>query len=234
MSLARHIPRGLTLTVAALGLSWAIFVLPTSEAADQFRYLESQLLHSENFSSTTFAQQLADAASQTLSDCDTHSQTALALMEMRLTEIALRSGKLEEFDRLSNSLEARSRRVLTCAPREAFIWLLAFSLETLHGRLTERTFNLLAMSYETSPSEGWIAIRRNFVGMPLLLVMPVPLRLSFLNEFGQLISNGFQHEAALSYWAASLPIRSYLQPQIQQLDSSQRQRFWDAFQKIQS
>jgi hypothetical protein len=234
MSLARYIARGLTLTVAALVLGWAIQVLPTSEAADQYRYLENQLLHSENFSSTTFGQQLAYVASQTLADCDTHSQTAIALMEMRLAEIALHSGKVDEFDRLSSSLEARSRRVLNCAPRESFIWLLAFSLEILHGRMTEETFSLLAMSYETSPSEGWIAIRRNFVGTPLLLVMPVALQDSFLQEFGRLVSNGFQHEAALSYSAASLPIRSYLRTQVEQLDSFQQQRFWDAFRKIQS
>src|ERR1019366_3209264 len=104
-----------------------------SEAADQLRYLENQLLHSKNFSSTIFAQQLADIASQTVSDCDTHSQTALALMEMRLAETALKLGKIGEFDQLSRSLEARSRRVLNCAPRESFIWLLAFNLETLHG-----------------------------------------------------------------------------------------------------
>jgi len=234
MSLARYVQWGLTLSVAALGLVWAILVLPTSEAADQFGYLGSQLLRSENFSSTTFSQQLADIAAQSLSDCDTHSQTALALMEMRLTEAALRSGKIDQFDQLSRSLEARSRRVLSCAPRESFIWLLAFSLETLHGRLTEQTFNFLAMSYETSPNEGWIAIRRNFVGMPLLLNMPTPLRDSFLNEFGQLIRNGFQHEAALSYSAASSPIQSYLRTQIEQLDSAQQQGFWNAFQKIQS
>jgi hypothetical protein len=69
--------------------------------------------------------------------------------------------------------------------------------------------------------------------MPLLLVMPLALQGSFLHEFGQLIQNGFQHEAALSYSAASSTIRSYLRTQIEQLDSSQRQEFWGAFHKIQ-
>jgi len=50
-------------------------------------------------------------------------------MEMPLAEAALRSGAASEFDRRIQSLEARSRQVLSCAPRESFAWLLAFDLK---------------------------------------------------------------------------------------------------------
>ena len=123
-------------------------------------------------------------------------------MEMPLAEAALRSGAANEFDQRIQSLEARSRRILSCTPRDSFVWLLVFDLEVLHGRLNEHSFNLLAMSYETSPNEAWISIRRIIVAMPLVLIAPDPVRKSILFEFQQLIRNGFLEDAVRSYMKA--------------------------------
>src|SRR6266566_5566009 len=133
ISLGSTVRRTLTLGFGCLGLVWGIFVLPQSEAADDFRDIESRLLRSETFNRTTLAQSLESQSSQNVSPCDTHSQRALLLMEMPLAEAALRAGAAGWFDRHIESLEARSRRVLSCAPRESFVWLLAFNLEALHG-----------------------------------------------------------------------------------------------------
>src|SRR5205807_2417231 len=83
---------------------------------------------------------------------------------------ALRSGTVTEFDQRIKSLETRSIRVLSCTPRQSFVWLLAFQLEVLQGALDQHSFDLLAMSYETSPNEAWISIRRVLAAMPLVLV----------------------------------------------------------------
>jgi hypothetical protein len=226
--------RTLTLAFGCLGLLWGILTLPRSEAADDLRDIESHLLRSEAFNRKTLRQTVESEDSQNLSSCDTHSQRALLLMEMPLAEAALRSGAAVEFDRHIRSLENRSRRVLGCAPRESFVWLVAFNLEVLHGRLNPQSFDLLAMSYETSPNEAWIAIRRIIVAMPLVLVAPEPVRQKILFEFRQLIRNGFVDDAARSYATASGPIRSLLQTQIEQLDPKRQKDFSDALQKIRS
>jgi hypothetical protein len=150
-------------------------------------------------------------------------------MEMSLAEAALRSGAANEFDRRIQSLETRVRQVLGCTPRESFVWLLAFNLEVLHGRLNEQSFDLLAMSYETSPNEAWISIRRIVVAMPLVLSAPEPVRLKILFEFQQLIRNGFADDAA-----ASGSVRSLLQAQIEQLDLPRQKNFSNALQKLRS
>jgi hypothetical protein len=155
-------------------------------------------------------------------------------MEMPLAEAALRSGDTVEFDQRIQSLEARSRRILSCTPRESFVWLLLFNLEVLHGLLNEHSFSLLAMSYETSPNEAWISIRRIVVAMPLVLIAPEPLRERILFEFQQLIRHGFVDEAARSYLAASEVIRSLLQTQMEQLDLPRQKAFSDALQKLRS
>ena len=226
--------RVLTLAVGCLGLVWGIFALPRSEAADDFRDIESRLLRAETFNRASLMQTLESQISRDLSPCDTHSQRALLVMEMPLAEAALRSGASAEFDRHVQSLEARSRQVLGCAPRESFVWLLAFDLEVLHGRLNEQSFELLAMSYETSPNEAWISIRRIIVAMPLVLVAPEPVRQKILFEFQQLIRNGFVDYAARCYFTASWSIRSLLQSQIEQLDLPRQKNFSEALQKIRS
>lgn len=220
--------------MGCLALVWGIFALPRSEAADDLRDIESRLLRSEAFSRASLTQTLESQISRDLSPCDTHSQKALLLMEMPLAEAALRSGAAAEFDRHIQSLETRSRRVLGCAPRESFVWLLAFDLEVLHGRLNEQSFDLLAMSYETSPNEAWISIRRIVAAMPLVLVAPEPVRQKILFEFQQLIRNGFVDDAARCYFTASSSIRSLLQAQIEQFDLPRQKNFSDALQKIRS
>ena len=220
--------------MGCLGLAWGIFTLPSSEAADDFRDIEGRLLRFETFSRTTLAQILESPASQSLDACDTHSQRAMLLVEMPLAEAALRSGATGEFDQRVQSLESRSRRILGCTPRESFVWLLMFNLEVLHGRLNQQSFDLLAMSYETSPNEAWISIRRIFVAMPLVLVAPEPLRQRILFEFQQLVRHGFQGEAARSYLTASEPVRALLQGQVEQLDLRRQKAFSDAVQKLRS
>jgi hypothetical protein len=228
------VAQALTLVIGCLGLVWGIFALSRGEAADDFRDIESRLLRSETFNRTSLIQTLESQASQNVSPCDTHSQRALLLMEMPLAEAALRSGAASEFDRRIQSLEARSRKVLSCTPRESFVWLLAFSLEVLHGRLNERSFDLLALSYQTSPNEAWISIRRIIVAMPLVLVAPDPVRQKILAEFQQLIRNGFEDDAAHSYFTASGSVRSLLQTQIEQLDLPRQKRFSNALQRLRS
>jgi hypothetical protein len=226
--------RTLTLVIGCLGLVWGIRSLPSSEAADEFWAIEGQILRFETFSKTTLARILESQVSRDLNACDTHSQRAMLLMEMPLAEAALQSGTTNEFDRLIEALETRTRRMLSCTPRESFAWLLTFNLEVLHGLLNERAFDLLAMSYETSPNEAWISIRRIIVAMPIVLVAPEPLRQRILFEFRQLIRYGFVEEAARSYSSVPGPIRSLLQTQIDQLDPREQKVFSDALQSLRS
>jgi hypothetical protein len=224
--------RGATLTLGLAGLVWAMLALPQSEAADGFRDIGLRLLRSEMFSPTILTQTLENHAAPYVAPCDTPSQRALLLVEMPLAEAALRSGATAEFDSHIQSVEARARAVLGCAPRQSFVWLLMFDLEVLHGRLDEHSFELLAMSYETSPNEAWISIRRMMIAMPLLPAAPEPVRQKVLFEFQQMVRFGFEGEAARSFLAASPAVRSLLQARIEQLEPPRQKAFADALEKL--
>jgi hypothetical protein len=218
--------------MGCLGLGWGLFVLPWSEAADDLRSFEGRLLRSEAFALKALGQILDSPASKILDICDTHSQRALLLMEMPLTAIALRSGGAGEFDQRIRALETRSKGILGCTPRDSFVWLVMFYLESLHGRFDEKMFDLLAMSYETSPNEAWISIRRNFVALPLIEVAPTRARERILDEFVSLVGNGFADDAARSYFAAPQQVRALLLTRIQSMDESRHKAFLEALRTL--
>jgi hypothetical protein len=88
------------------------------------------------------------------------------------------------------------------------------------------------MSYETSPNEAWISIRRILVAMPLVLVAPESTRQKILTEFQLLTRHGFVDAAARAYLGAPDRARSLLQSRIEQLNKDQQAAFSNALQKF--
>jgi hypothetical protein len=232
LSIRSFVALASSLAIGCLGSAWGILALPQSEFSDDFRNIKDRLLSFETFRPATFAQILESKGAQDISPCDTHPQRAMLLMEMSLAESALRSGAVQEFDQRTKFIQTRATHVLSCTPRESFVWLLVFQLEVLNGHLDEQSFDLLAMSYETSPNEAWISIRRILVAMPLVLVAPESARQRILGEFQLLTKNGFVDAAARAYLGAPEPARSLLQSRLEQLNKDQQAAFSNALQKF--
>jgi hypothetical protein len=228
----RHLPvlRCLTAVIGCAGLAWGVLNAAPGEAADDFRELESRLLQFETFNQTTATGALASALAWNVSRCDNHAQRALLLLEIPLADAALRSGAARDYDERVRSLESRARQALGCMPRDSFIWLVLFGLETGHGALDEHAFDLLAMSYETSPNEAWIATRRITLAIPVVLSAPGPMQQKILGEFQDLVRNGFIELPARAYARASGPTRALLQSRIELLDPSRQKAFSEALQ----
>jgi hypothetical protein len=175
---------------------------------------------------------IESGSTQQLSPCDTQAQRALFLMEAPLVDAALRSGDGREYDARARSLELRAEAVLSCAPRDSFIWLLLFGVEVGRGLLDEHSFDLLAMSYDTSPNEAWIAIRRAQAAIPLLIAVPHSLQKRILGEFQSLLRDGFSEVAARCYLRAPEASRALLRERIEQLDARSQRTFADALEQV--
>lgn len=230
---SRHLAvlRCLTVIVGCAGLAWGLLNAARGEVADDFRDLESRLLQFETFTPATAAGTIASARTWDVSPCDNHAQRALLLMEIPLADAALRSGAARDYDEHVRSLQSRARAALGCTPRDSLIWLVLFGLESGHGRLDQHAFDLLAMSYETSPNEAWIATRRITLAIPVVLAAPEPMQQRILGEFQDLVRNGFIELPARAYLRASERTRILLQSRIEQLDASRQKAFADAVQK---
>ncbi|MGA7994387.1 MAG: hypothetical protein WCA28_05695, partial [Bradyrhizobium sp.] len=210
--------------------AWGISNFVRGIAVDEFWDLEARLLKFENFSGTAATGILGGA--EHLDGCDTHSQRALLLLEIPLADAALRSGAAHEYDLHIQSLEARTQTILSCSPRDSFGWLVNFGLEVQHGRLNEHTFDLLAMSYETSPNEAWVGVRRIVIAIPAMLAAPEAIREKVLAEFQNLIRQRFVEIPARAYLNASASTRALLQSSVEQLDPLSRKIFSDTLQRF--
>ena len=196
--------------------------------------VEAQLLRFETFNQATAARILESPAAKELSPCDTHSQRALLLMEIPLAGAGLRSGSGSAFDQHMKSLETRTRQMLSCSPRDAFAWLVAFGVETQHGVLNRHSFDLLAMSYETSPREAWLALRRIIVAVPVVLMAPEPVQAKILDEYINLIRHRFVDVPVRTYLNASAATQALLQSRIDQLDPASKRFFSDELERVRS
>jgi hypothetical protein len=222
---------GLIVLVSCAGLVWAGLNAKRGVASDMFRDIETQLLKFQTFTPATAAATLEGVAAQNLNRCDVHGQRALLMLEIPLAYAALQSGAVQEFDRRGRALEARARQALSCSPRDSYVWLVLFGLHTGRGQIDENAFNLLAMSYETSPHEAWIAARRVTVAVPVLLSAPEPLRERILAEFQHLVRKRFIDMPVRVYLSAPPAVRSLLQASVDQLSAKEKEAFAAALKK---
>jgi hypothetical protein len=223
---------GLILVVGCVGLTWGGLNAKRGAASDVFRGIETHLLRFETFSPATAAATLDGVAASNLSGCDSHAQRALLLLEIPLAYAALQSGAVQEFDRRSRSLEARARQTLSCSPRDSFGWLVLFGLSTGRGQIDENSFDLLRMSYETSPYEAWIAARRVTAAVPLMLSAPAPLRERILAEFQYLVQKRFTEMPVRAYLSAPPAVRTLLQASLDQLGAKEKEAFAAALKRL--
>lgn len=224
----------LTFLIGSSGFAWGVWNLQQAIIADELHSYESRLLQFEGFTLAAAKGIVDSAAARSVSDCENHAQRALLLLEIPLAEAALRSGSTQDFDRRMRSLQDRSERALACAPRDTLAWLVLFGLEVTHGQINDRAFKLLAASYETSPNEAWIALRRVTVATPVLLSAPEALRQKILDEFKTLIERGYVELPAKAYLAAPASVRRLLESHIDALGTIQQKSFMNAVEKFRS
>lgn len=226
--------RAMILVFGCLGLVWGIVNVGQSIVASDFWDVEAQLLRFETFTKAAAARTLESPAAQALSPCDSHAQRALLLMELSLANADQRSGAASAVNRRVQSLEARTRQILSCAPRDSFAWLVAFGLEASRGAPTGHAFDLLAMSYETAPNEAWVALRRMIVAIPAALAAPEQVQKMILDEFQNLIQHRFVEIPARAYFDAPPETRALLQLRIEQLSPASKRLFSEELEKIRS
>jgi hypothetical protein len=224
--------RSFVVVIACLGLAWSIPNLASSAVSDEFYDLDARLLQFESLKPASAARILQNAKHEILSPCDNHAQHALLLMEIPLAEIALRSGNAQNFDRHIDAIESRSKQILGCTPRDSLVWLLLFGIEIEHGSLGSKAFDLLEMSYETSPNEGWLGVRRMTVAVPVMLAAPEAIQEKILAEFERLVTHRLVEIPARAYSSAPTPVRALLQSRIDKLDVSSRKVFSDALAQL--
>ena len=120
----------------------------------------------------------------------------VALIELRLAELELQNGNAmagdPQFERAQTAIESALRAI----PSDGFMWFALFWLDKNRDGYRPESLPYLRMSYRVTPNEGWIAVRRNPIAVPLLSVLPADLAETVVMEFRNLVSPQFIQAAA--------------------------------------
>lgn len=134
----------------------------------------------------------------------------LAILQADLTDGLLGRADAPPFSAALPGLERRVIAALAVAPGDSFLWLMLFWSKSLAEGATARTLSLLERSYELGPNEGWIAVRRMRIVLPLLQALPPALSERAMAEFRALVASGFETGAAELVTGADAEFRQKL------------------------
>ena len=187
MSLATHrwsIVRLFTVALGLLAITWSLVVFPGFWHTSVVQPVAADILEGERFKTEillplTPTMQLVERATC----CQSTALRSTAIIQLFMWEQE-KSGAARE----SLRPEHLVIKSLSCTPTDSFLWLALFSAEMQVGS-TKDKFQYLRMSYRLGPHEGWIALRRNRVVVPILEKLPPDLATAAIKEFAELVEN---------------------------------------------
>jgi hypothetical protein len=221
------------LLIGIAGLTWSGLNARRASAIDRFEILEQQLVQFRSFEPTESAAELTGRHAASVTACDTRAQRALVLLEIPLADAALRSGLVGDYDRRSAEIRSRAKSTLACSPRDSFAWMILFGSAVQAGKLDPAAFDLLRSSYDASPNEAWISIRRTALAVPVASIAPEPIQKKIVAEWRTLIESGYIEMPAQAYVRSHQSVRDLLDAEIERFDRSTRAQFRVAVHKLQ-
>lgn len=148
-----------------------------------------------------------------------------AVLRTVMLEGQLKDGTRELSYADYDQLRANVHAAIAQSPTESFMWLIAFWVTRLRGEVAPKDSNLLRMSYRAGPNEGWIAVRRNPLTLPLLGPMYDEFSDQALSEFAGLVRSGFYWDAAGIFERATTPVRNQLLHRLTTVEVTDRHAF---------
>jgi hypothetical protein len=208
------LPKALATAFCVLALGWSASVVVVSEDFDKLIELRDALLRSSSYPAAQLQPVYDQLQHEAGFRCEGDAQTALLIVQLKLSQDALASGLADEFDRRLSDADSRVQDALTCVPGLSYVWLLGYWTRVMQGQLDATSMAMLSMSYDTAPIDGWIASRRNGAAMRVVALAPDGLRRRIFHEFSLLVRDGYAQEAASSYIAAPNAIQADLDAEI--------------------
>lgn len=150
---------------------------------------------------------------------------AKALIGLRAAEEAMRWKSSEEADQAREGAEKNLRTALSLAPMDSLLWLMLYSVDTIHRGFELKSLAVLEQSYLTAPLEGWIALRRNKLALAILPMLDGPSQEKVVSEFAGMVDSGFIEHAAFNLTNIGWEHRERLLASLGRADFRQREAF---------
>lgn len=218
--------RSMLLVVGGLAATWASYSLPVLARQAPLESVAKRIAARESYQLGTLSDLGADATLGFESKWRRPSVLAsIATIDLRLLERAMTLSDTAKIDQMLAETETAIQRSLSAAPADPFLWTVYFWVENNRLGFKPSHLDYLRRSYETGPSEGWVASSRGRFALALFGVLPPDLADMAVSEFSRLVASRF-HSAAIDLLSRqSEPLTSRLLTSLSSVEFDDRQNF---------
>lgn len=224
----RSSARGFIVVFGCAAILWSSVELPKFWQESLAQRIGNQVIAGDQFKREILIQQLRSVGpGETSGHCRPATFRSVAIMHLRLTEIALASNRKKSDEDLK-SLSKVIRNSLTCLPSDPFLWLVLYWSESTQSGINSESLQYLRLSYELGPNEGWIVLKRNPVALAAFSKLPSDLAADAINEFAALLNVEFFQQAVEIFSGANGVARDAIVSHVAKLPLQIRKEFSQA------
>lgn len=217
--------RGLLLLFGLLGVVWSFGALPSFWWTTPARDITSKIVDDQRFKRGSLSAMLMRLNSVPRpSLVQPELLRAEALIALSAAEETLQRKSSEEADKDVETAEDKVRASLAVSPGDSFLWLLLCSITGARYGFDVKYLSYLARSYASGPLEGWIALRRNRLGLAVFPMLSKPMQKAVVSEFAGLVDADWIEDAAMNLSGVGWSNRDRLLAELDQVDVASRQR----------
>jgi hypothetical protein len=155
--------------------------------------------------------------------CRPEARRSAAIIRLRLAEEALAADKHEVTEERLDATERSVRSSLSCAPNDAFLWMILAWLDGVrHGDQKEQ-MAYLRLSYNLGPNEGWIAVVRNRLALSMYGRLPPDLADAAVKEFDRIVNSWLYWDSISILTGPGWPIHERLLASLTNVGIRQRE-----------
>ena len=182
----------------------------------------SRILMGDRYKTEDVERHIAAVAAGTLVRAS--SQRAVAILALRRAETSIDEGRRTDIDADFAALARLAPAALLRAPSDSFLWLALFWRNNVVEGFAPDRLRLLAMSYATGPSEGWVGAKRSAVALAAYERLTPELQERVASEFAGLVRSRFPEAPGILLgpgWA----VRGALLPRLAAVEEPERKAF---------
>jgi hypothetical protein len=218
--------RSFVVILGCAAVLWGFIVFPAFRQESSIERIASSVIAGDRFKSEILARQLPIIDSiQKSGYCRPSALRSAAVIRLRMVEAATSQNNRAQADQHLKSLGNAIRSSLSCAPADAFLWLVLDWVEVSRSDNQSEGLKYLRMSYRLGPNEGWIALKRNRVAFAIYRQLPPDLAQDAVNEFIGLIKSKFIEQAAEIFTGPAWPERNLILLNLVRVTDQDRQLF---------
>lgn len=169
------------------------------------------------------AAQIADQAKLKVKPSESVRGEALILLRAAEEDTGKRPP--DEVDQQVKIAEEKIKSSLSVNPTDAFLWLMLYSTTISRDGLDSHKIRYLDQSYIIAPFEGWIALRRNRVGLAVFQILAETTRKRVVSEFAALIDSNFVEDAVINFESVNWAERERLLSSLERVNRISRESF---------